>query len=57
MAGYNISANDLVFCVGSESCMHLTITLNLFTFMQNYQVALLPDFLGGGGEGGYLGSK
>lgn len=32
--------------------MHLTITLNLFTFMQNYQVALLPDFLvGWGGVG------
>ena len=51
--------NDLIFCGGSESCMHLTLTLNLFTSMQNYQVALLPEFLRGRdsclGRKGWLG--
>ena len=35
--------------------MHLTLALNLFTFMHNCQIYLLPGFLKG--EGDCLGSK
>lgn len=40
--------NNLFFCNGSDSYMHLTFTLNRFPFMQNYHVDLLPEVPGKG---------